>query len=304
MMNPLSKTKFQMVLVAFLFAVTTMWTGCDNKTATNTDNPPQDSTAQVTPPDSPTAMKVLKSVPSPIQMAFYLLNSKSPYNEKLMNPTANLDKYSNSFAQAMNLGVYQADLGYAIAHGQTQQSLNYLEAVKTLGDKLGILNSFEKSMIERAEDNLDNKDSLFSITTDAFKDAETYLNQNARPEIADLIVIGGWLESTYLATQTAKTGGGSALRRRIGEDKLVLPGLIAIMESHNGGKDFLALTSKLKDLAALYDQIKVMRKYQPAETDREAKVTRINSKSQIRYSKDLLTQITDKVAAIRNLYIQ
>lgn len=304
-MNPLSNFKLQTVLVALLLAASTLWTGCESKEGSGTDNPPTDSTAtQATPPETPPAMKALQSVPSPIQMAFYLLNSKAPYNEKLMNPTTNLDKYSNSFAQAINLGIYQADLGYAIAHGQTQQSLNYLEAVKTLGDKLGILNSFEKEMIERAEDNLDNKDSLFAITTDAFKDAETYLNENARPEIADLVVIGGWIESTYLATQTAKTSGGPALRRRIGEDKLVLPALISIMEGHTGGKDFLALTSKLKEVAALYDQIKVMRKYQPAETDKVEKVTRINSKSQIRYTKDQLAQITAKVAEIRNLYIQ
>ncbi|MEM0996630.1 MAG: hypothetical protein AAGN35_06110 [Bacteroidota bacterium] len=306
-MNPLFKQKFLTAAAALFLAVTLLWTGCNDEAKSGEDGNSPADTSQTTPPTNDPATErsaILHSVPSPVQMAFYLLNSKAPYNEQLPNPTNNLDKYSNSFSQAINLGIYQADLGYLIAHGQTQQALNYLENVKTLGDKLGILNSFEKEMIERAEDNLDDRDSLFAITTDAFKDAEIYLNENARPEIADVIVIGGWLESTYLATQTLKTEGAVPLRRRIGEDKLVLPRLLSIINQYSKSEEYTRLAASLKEVSALYDQVQVKHDYKPAETDKEKRVTRITSSHKIRYSSDLLAQITDKVAELRNQYTQ
>lgn len=304
-MNFLHTTYSPSLRVAALLLAVFMFTSCEQGSTTTTkgETPSETPAKEVeTPATTPGNGKTLQSVPSPIQMAFYLLNSKAPYNQELMNPTQNTDKYSNSFLQAINLGIYQADLGYIIAHEQTQEALNYFESVNKLGDKLGIFGAFEKGMIERAEDNLDQRDSLFAITTDAFKDAETYLNQNAQPEVADLIVIGGWLESTFLATQTLKTSGTAQLRKRIGDDKTVLPRLLKMMETHGGSKDFLALASKLRELTALYDKVTIKRTYKPAETDKENKVTRITSTHKVRYSKDLLMQITEKVAEIRNAY--
>jgi hypothetical protein len=244
------------------------------------------------------------SMPSPLQMALLILNSKSPYNDELLNPKAKAETYPSAFKQALNLGVYQADLGYIIAHHQTQEALDYFQAVKLLGDKLGIIGAFEQGMIERAERNLGSKDSLMAISSDAFADAGRYLDANRRPEASGLIVVGGWVESTYIATQTLKTSDNSMLRRRVGQDKLLLPRIIALIEAHAATPDYKDLSTKLHDLESAYAAVQVETAHKAATTDEAQKVTRIGSKTKVRYKQADLDLITQKIAALRNEFIQ
>lgn len=243
-------------------------------------------------------------MPSPIQMALSILNAKAPYNSELLNPAKKADAYSNSFKQAINLGIYQADLGYLIANHQTQESLDYFQAVKKLGDKLGIFGAFEGNMMERAEKNVNSRDSLFAIVSEAFKHADVYLNENAMMESADLIVAGGWLESTYLVTQILKTYDSGPLRKRVGDDKMILPQLLASIEMHKDSKDHQEFAKQLRELNVIYDQIKIKHVDAASTQDDAKKVVQLNAKTKVRYTKETLAQITDKIAAIRNMYIQ
>lgn len=220
----------------------------------------------------------------------------------MLNPANKADGYSTSFQQALNLGIYQADLGYLIANHQTQEALTYFGAVKKLGDKLQIFGAFEDQMMERAEKNLDSRDSLFAILSDAFKNADVYLNENAMMASADLIVAGGWLESTYLVTQILKTYDSGPLRKRIGDDKLILPQLLASLEQHKDSKDHMALATQLRELNTIYDQIKIKHDDMASETDETNKVVKIKSNTKVRYTRETLAQITEKVAAIRKSF--
>lgn len=287
------------VLMAVLLCAC-LWTGCNQGTTT-------ESTLNLDSLAVPDAVggsdAEAANLPSPVQMALSILNSKAPYNGELLNPATKADAYSNTFAQAINLGIYQADLGYLIAHHQTQGALDYFRAVKKLGDKMGIFGAFEDSMMERAEKHLDSRDSLFAILSEAFQNADVYLNENAMMASADLIVAGGWLESTYIATQILKTHDSGQLRKRIGDDKLVLPELLAALEAHKDSKEHLALAGHFRELNTLYGEIKIKRDSKASETDQDKKVTKIKSQTKVRYTKETLAKITDKVAAIRKIYV-
>jgi hypothetical protein len=258
-----------------------------------------DSTATDT-----SAMAPPNSMPSPIQMAMLILNADAPFNDELLNPQAKAETYPTAFKQALNLGVYQADLGYIIAHHQTQEALDYFQAVKKLGDKLGIIGAFEQGMIDRAERNLGSKDSLMAISSDAFADAEHYLDKNRRPEASGLIVVGGWVESTYIATQTLKTSDNSMLRRRVGQDKLLLPRIIALIDAHSATPEYKDLSQKLHDLESAYANVQIKTEYKAASTDEAKKVTKIGSKTKVRYKQADLDRITEKIAALRKEFIQ
>jgi hypothetical protein len=246
----------------------------------------------------------LDGLPSPVQMALLLMNADAPYNNELLNPQAKADAYGTPYKQALNLGVYQADLAYAISHDQTQTALDYFKVVKQLGDKLGILSAFDQSMISRAEKNLGNRDSLFDISSTAFADAEAYLEDSKRREVADLIAVGGWVESTFLATQVLKSHDSPKLRRRVGQDKTLLPRLIELVDGHPQNADHQALAAKLRDLEKVYAPVVVSINYKPATTDSARKVTRIGSKSKVRYKKEDLANITSKIADLRKEFVQ
>lgn len=276
-----------------------LWSSCTSDNVPGTTTVGSDSTG-VNRQDS----SALDGLPSPLQMVLLLMNADAPYNNEFLNPHTKAEAYSTSYKQAINLGVYQADLAYIISHQQTQTALDYFGAVKKLGDKLGIFGAFENGMMERAEKNLGNKDSLYDISTSAFADADEYLDDNKRPEVSDLIAVGGWIESTYLATQTLKTHDDAKLRRRIGQDKLLLPKLIALVEGHPKDADHQALAAKLHDLESAYQNVKVETDYKPAVTDSARKVTRIGSKTKVRYKKEDLAKITEKIAALRKEFVQ
>lgn len=288
------------LILALLPLLALLWLGCGGGGSTTSFNPDSLSVPTAT-ADSNRAE--VANLPSPVQMALSILNAKAPYNGELLNPATKAGVYTTTFTQALNLGIYQADLGYLIAHHQTQGALDYFQAVKQLGDKMGIFGAFEDAMMERAEKNLDSRDSLFAILGDAFKHADVYLNENAMMASADLIVAGGWLESTYLATQILKTYDSGPLRKRIGDDKLVLPELLAAIEGHGDSKDHQALATRLRELNVLYGEITIRQDSKAAETDDDRQVTKIKTKTKVRYTKETLAKITDKVASIRNMYV-
>ena len=295
------KTPLSLVLTVFLLCPL-LWIGCTQSASTSTADD-LDSLAEAT--DTASAPPADEAgMPSPIQMALSILNAKAPYNSELLNPAKHADGYSNSFKQAINLGIYPADLGYLIANHQTQESLDYFQAVKKLGDKLGIFGAFEGNMMARAEQNVNSRDSLFAIVSEAFKHADVYLNENAMMESADLIVAGAWLESTYLVTQILKSYDSGPLRKRVGDDKMVLPQLLASISSHKDSKDHEALATQLRELNTIYDQIKIKHVDAASTQDDAKKVVQLNAKTKVRYSKETLAQITDKIAAIRTMYIQ
>jgi hypothetical protein len=277
-----------------------LWAGCNQSASTTTSDDLDSLAANEDGAAKPAAEDA--NIPSPVQMALSILNAKAPFNSELLNPANKADGYSTSFQQALNLGIYQADLGYLIANHQTQEALTYFGAVKKLGDKLQIFGAFEDQMMERAEKNLDSRDSLFAILSDAFKNADVYLNENAMMASADLIVAGGWLESTYLVTQILKTYDSGPLRKRIGDDKLILPQLLASLEQHKDSKDHMALATQLRELNTIYDQIKIKHDDKASETDEANKVVKIKSNTKVRYTRETLAQITEKVAAIRKSF--
>ena len=278
-------------------AISLLFWGCTNSDGPGTVSLGGDSQVQA---DS----NALDGLPSPVQMALLLMNADAPYNNELLNPQAKADAYGTPYKQALNLGIYQADLAYAISHDQTQTALDYFKVVKQLGDKLGILSAFDQTMISRAEKNLGNRDSLFDISSNAFADAEAYLEDSKRREVADLIAVGGWVESTYLATQVLKSHDSPKLRRRVGQDKTLLPRLIALVDGHPQNADHQALAAKLRDLEKVYAPVVVSIDYKPATTDSARKVTRIGSKSKVRYKKEDLANITSKIADLRKEFVQ
>jgi hypothetical protein len=290
----------QVLVFWMLLSATVLWTGCGGSASTSTSDD-LDSLAAAT--AAAASATESANMPSPVQMALSILNAKAPYNSELLNPATKADGYSNTFSQAINLGIYQADLGYLIANHQTQEALKYFEAVKKLGDKLGIFGAMEGNLMERAEKNLDSRDSLFAILTDAFKNAENYLNENQMLASADLIAAGGWLESTYLATQILKTYDSGPLRKRIGDDKLILPQLLASLEQHKADKDHVQLAQHFRDLNAIYEEIKIKHTDKAAEKNEDSKTVKINSSTKVRYTPETLAKITDKVAAIRKIYV-
>ena len=145
----------------------------------------------------------------PLPTSFYItemLNKAgAPYILSIANTTENVGKYFSQKDKALNLGIYGADLSYSSTYMMKQETMMYLKVSSRLTDEMNISTAYNRTYIDRVENNLDNGDSLILIISDSFFDTYSYLVRNKKDVYALLVMAGSWIEGLYLTTQIAIT---------------------------------------------------------------------------------------------------
>ncbi|MCB0765677.1 MAG: hypothetical protein KDB95_00550 [Flavobacteriales bacterium] len=247
--------------------------------------------------------KIFYNIPSPMETAALLKKAGAQYNSKILNDVKNVDKYTAASQQALNLGVYGADLSYASVFNHTQESMFYTSCSRKLADRLGVTNAFNDSTLELMQSKMNDRDALLDIISTTYWDVDAYLKENGRDNISALMIAGGWVEGLYVATQVTTTNDSPDLRRRIAEQKHSLDDLVALVGSY--GVEDARLDGVKGDLAALQELFKEIKTPEPgATTTEENGVTVIGGNEPPATLTDAqLTAIRDKAASIRNSYI-
>jgi hypothetical protein len=247
---------------------------------------------------------IFYNIPSPMETAALLKKAGADYNAKVLNDVKNVDKYTAASKQALNLGVYGADLSYSSVFNHNQESMFYVSCSKKLADRLGVSSAFNDSTLEALEQNQNDRDALLDIISSTYWNVDAYLKENGRDNISALMIAGGWIEGLYIATQVTKTNDSDELRQRIAEQKLSLNDLIELLNSYN--VDDAALTSVKADMAAmaaLYADVDGGGGGDRTAT-MEGEVTVIGGGTPpARLTDAQLSAIRDKAAVIRNNYI-
>lgn len=246
--------------------------------------------------------KIFYSIPSPMETAALLKKAGATYDGKILNDVKNVDKYTAASKQALNLGVYGADLSYASVFNHTQESMFYTSCARRLADKLGVTSAFNDSTLELMEKHQNDRERLLDIISETYWDMDRYLKVNERENISALMIAGGWVEGLYIATQVAKRNPSAELRQRIAEQKLSLTDLIALLETYGDDETLQGARTDLGSLAALYAEVQAGGGGVSAK--QENGVTVIGAEGGPATLSDAqLKAITEKAAAIRNSYI-
>ena len=244
------------------------------------------------------------SVPSPIQTAFLLKEVGTEFQSALMHNTDDAKKYVTTHEKALNLGIYGADLGYSTIYDQSQEALAYMAVSKRLTEDLGISGIYNEELLERFENNIGNEDSLMTLVSDAFKTANRYLKDSDQEDLSALILAGGWVETLHFATQLANMSNMPEIRNRIGEQKITIENMINLLLPHQKNEEVSKLINDLNELKDIYAGITFSYEFKEPETDAESKRTVIKSVSSVEMTKEQMSDITDKVTAMRNRIIK
>lgn len=289
---------------AFAIAATAIISSCGSSTE-NENISANDTTSNVSAEKDTRAQNVFYSIPSPIETTSLLKAAGAKYNASYLNPLENVSKYSTAAARALNLGVYGSDLSFTSIFDQTQESMLYLRCTNKLATSLGISGAFDESTTSRIEANLENRDSLLTIISDSYWNADNYLKENGQPGVSALIIAGGWIEGLYIATQIANATKNDDIAKRIGEQKLSLDNLVALLDTYKTSNDGVNTTlTQLKELKQIYDGIDVKTAPTEVSTDKKEGVTTVDNKSDFKLTPEQLKAITDKAVQIRNKIIQ
>lgn len=246
------------------------------------------------------AGKVFYMIPSPLELSSIIKDAGASYDKSVLNSTDYVSNYVTSGSQALNLGVYGADLSYSSIFEQTQETVQYFNSAKTLADELGITSAFGKSTVERIQNNLNNRDSMIAIISDSYWEADAYLKENSRSNTSALVIAGGWIEALYISTKLAeKSDNSDEILSRIGEQKLTLNNLVPMLEKFQG-PDVNEVIASLQELQNAFNAVEITYTRKDPTTDEESQLTTLQTTSKISISDEALASISEKVASIRN----
>lgn len=194
-------------------------------------------------------------IPSPDEMFSFIKESGLEYNGELLNSIDNVNSYNDPFQQTKNFGVYSADLAYTAAYEEYQESIKYFGSVQKLGDQIGIASAFDKQMVERIQNNLDNADSLVAITNDSYFSVVEHLEANEQADKLGVIAACGWLETVYIVVNTTNYNENKAAVERLADQKHTLDNIIAYLEQQKDNDDVASLLDQFSDLEVEFDNL-------------------------------------------------
>lgn len=286
------------VLIISLFASC----GGDNTTVSKTEII-TDTTAienNLTPKRAGKAQMVFQTIPSPFETATIFEEAGAGYDPELTNSIDFVSNYTTSSQQALNLGVYGADLSYANIFDQSQESMFYMNCTKILADGLGVAAAFSPETIERIEENINNRDSMMIIVNDAFWTCDAYLKENGQNDLSALIIVGGWVEGLYLGSNSLNNKSpNEELMSKIADQKYSLDNLLDLLSTYDN-EEVNSLKDQLNALKIVFDKVKEGEGATTVSNDE----TPVIGGATLNYSKETIFEIADQAKAIRNEIIK
>jgi hypothetical protein len=252
--------------------------------------------------------QIIKSIPSPLEITVLMKEKKIVYKKTNLNSTDNVSRYVTSFKQALNLGVYSTDLGYANIYGKTQDALSYLKVVNTLAENLTIGDYFDyetlKALAESTDEN--NLAQLIQTTTTNFEKISNHLREQRRESISILLLTGGWIEATYLTVLIHQSNPSPELREKIGEQKLVLERLLLVLNVYKDKPGFSSLIEDMYKLQEVYDDIEIETIEGPTTVRQvgENVIIEDSTVSNVIMTDEHVSRITSIITSLRNSIIQ
>ncbi|MCF6241177.1 MAG: hypothetical protein L3J74_07520 [Bacteroidales bacterium] len=293
--------------IGLLFTVFTSCGNGANDDEPNFDDIPEDVPETVNQIDENAINGILESFSSPVEMAALIEDLGVPFSKKYLCSPELANDYDTNFKKALGLGVLSADLGYLNVYEKTAEIVNYLTVIKSISDQLNVGQFFDFQTLKRLATNNDNMDSLLFLSVNSFQQMDNHLRKNNRSNLSALVVTGVWLEGLYLSTQIIKGGSkNSALRDRVGEQKLVLTDLFKILQVYKSqDKNFENLVKDFDKLNKAYEPVTITFIEGETRTEEIDGVTVViqEDKSEVEMTDEQLDKIINIVEKIRNKLI-
>ncbi|MFP4060554.1 MAG: hypothetical protein ACLFUC_08740 [Bacteroidales bacterium] len=299
--RPITKT----ISLLMLFSIALLINGCRGDGEKKSDEKIAVETFEVNDQifnDINEAKKIFYSLPSPLETAMLIKSAGAKFNEDLLNPVTNADNYTTNKSMALNLGVYTTDLSFASLFDQTQTTITYMNAAKKMADGLGILDAIDNQTIERLEENINNRDVIMDIISETFMSSSSFLKENDRAAIASIVLVGGWVEGLYIATQLVGDSPieDNKLVERIVDQKLSFDIVLRLLNEYQSNASVASLIEEVNELKAIFDKIKIKTSEIETVHDEQTNVTTLKSQSEIEITREVFDELKSKVEAIRN----
>ncbi len=243
------KTKLWKPIMLGALATGVVFTSCEEEPQ---DQPNTPSTPNNTVEDTNTVVSdydpnMSYSVPTPNELFNVLKIMNMPFNAELMNDADNVEMYTESTSQALNFGVYSADLAMAASYNEGTKTLALFKTIRILSENLDISSAFDETVFKRIEENINSgqSDSLTVLSNETYYDAYSYLEENQRGATLSLMVVGGWVESLYIMSNSGEFVEGSEFAKRLADQKLTMENLMGFLMEYQDDEDVMIIMEEL-----------------------------------------------------------
>lgn len=237
---------------------------------------------------------------TPVEVCVIFNRLGIPYSNAALNPTSNRDLYLSNSKASINTGIYGVDFGYLKMFGIGQEVIDYMVTIREMSNKLGIPDNLILEPVKRVQNNMADVDTITALMDKAYKDIENHLRQSGRESTAGLMVMGGWVEAMYIATQLVynPTNPDPEVVQKIAEQKYTLTSLLSFMKNYYDDPVVVYYTKKLKYLKNYFDSFEIYFEKGDLEIDTVKHVLR-SSGVKMNVSVETLNKIRDYVAKLR-----
>lgn len=222
------------------------------------------------------------------------------YNSAVLNPVANSNKYLSSSKASLNTGIYGVDFGYLKLFGVGQQMIDYVMTIREMSNKLGIPDEYLTETLEMIRNNNPEPDTILNFMNQAFLKMENHLRESGRESTAGLMVMAGWVEAMYIATQLVYDPAkpDPVVVQKIAEQKYTLNSLLSFIKNYYDDPVVVYYSKKLKYLNRYFDSFDIYFRKGDLEIDTARQVFR-SSGTEMNVTVETLNNIKDYVAKLR-----
>jgi hypothetical protein len=221
------------------------------------------------------------------------------YNPQILNPLENKANYATNSKAALNLGIYGVDLGYVKIFNQSQKTIKYFSEIHDLSNQLGIPEEYFSEGIGYFQKKMTNRDTITTIANKVYTSTHSYLQKNARPETAALIVLGGWVEALYISSAILQDNkSNSEITKRIAGQKYSLNSLTSYLNNYRTDITVSKYLLMLKVLKKSYDNVNIMFDQSSMEMDTIKKIIHSDN-YKVEVSQQTLGDICKIIGGIR-----
>ena len=245
--------------------------------------------------------KIFRAAPSPMETARIVQKTGAQFSEDNLHSAMAASNYVTSDKQAINLGIYGADLSYATIFEENAVSIAYLDVVQSLANELGIGDVIDNDVIARAEANRTRQDSLVAIVSESFFAMNQKLKANGQEDLSGMLVASGWLESIYLATRYTEQANDD-LKKRIAEQKLVMEDVMMLVKSYTQSAELSGLIAAMQPVMDAFDA--VTKEAGASDITKSEGAIIIGGGPSFSMSDEALASIANAVADVRNQLVK
>lgn len=198
------KPMFTKGIIFFITAGLFLFSSCSSNTKSKTINEDDPSIETIIDEKIGSNFEESFNPPSPDEVMAFFESTLVSYNSSILNDVNNVSNYFDSKSQALNLGIYLSDIAYMNLFANTAESIQYMETIFVLSEKLNISGAYSDNIISRLMTNLNNQDSTIQITEQIYFSLIDYLLENQRDNTLALISIGSYVEILHLALSSVE----------------------------------------------------------------------------------------------------